>query len=47
MAALFAVSAELEVEFVNSATRKRGFNGSWDDHNPFDAYSPSDAVVPR
>ena len=46
MAALFAVSAGLEVEFVNSATRKRGFNESWDDHNPFDAHSPSEQLCP-
>ena len=43
-ASAFAVSAEPGVEFVSSVARKRGFNDSCDDYNPFDAHSPSEQL---
>ena len=47
MATAFAVSAEPDIEFVSSGAKKRGFNESCDDYNPFDAYSPSEHLCPE
>ena len=40
MATAFTVSAEPDIEFVRSVARRRGFNESRNDRNPFDVYSP-------
>ena len=47
MAKAFAVSAAPETELVSSVAKKRGFNGSCDDYNPFDAYSQSEQLCSR
>ena len=40
-------SAEPEVEFVRCVARRRGFNESCDEYNPFDVYSPSEQLCPE
>ena len=38
------MSAKPEIEFVRSVARRRGFDESCDDYNPFDVYSLSEKL---
>ena len=47
MAMAFTESAEHGIEFVRSVARRRDFNESCDDYNPFDESSPYEKLCPK